>query len=295
MVAPEHDIATLGVGAGIPGVQNSANLIVDEAHTSQVGLNHLLVVPGGHDLTVIVGSELGLVMSHQLETLRQVIQIVGTTLGHDQTLEWIPVQVFLRSHPGHMGLKNSQSEKKMVAIRFQGVDPFAHRNVVGHLGGRHSGHAPTARRIDIPVCFRNRLRFFAAGGVLVEFGFVCVVEIFTYANALPALSTEVLWQSDSIGNIASPGVTPVEVELGTGARRMQSGEEGGSRGETNGRGTDRAGESDTASSKAFEIRRDRLWVTFEYAVPVVPIVNVQEKHAGAFCHTGTLCGGHLKR
>ena len=110
-----------------------------------------------------------------------------------------------------MGLKNSQSEKKMVAIRLQGLDPFAHRNVVGHLGGRHSGHTPPARRIDIPVCFRDRLRCFAAAGVLVEFGFVRVVEIFTYANALPALSAEVLWQSDSIGNIASPGVAPVEV------------------------------------------------------------------------------------
>ena len=121
------------------------------------------------------------------------------------------------------------------------------------------------------------------------------MEVLANTNALPALSAEVLWQGDGIGNIASPGVAPVEVELGTGTRRMQSGEEGGSRGETNGRGTDRAGESDTASSKTLEIRRDRLGVTLEYAVPVVPIVNVQEKHAGAFCHTGTLCAGHLKR
>jgi hypothetical protein len=79
------------------------------------------------------------------------VEIVGSSSRHDQTLKRMPVEIFMGHHPGHMGAIDSEREKKTVAIRLQGINPLAHRNVFGHLMGRHSGNATPAGGIDVPI------------------------------------------------------------------------------------------------------------------------------------------------
>ncbi len=78
-------------------------------------------------------------------------------------------------------------------------------------------------------------------------------------------------------------MNPIIVDNIAGPSRVNSGKERGPRREACRRCTDCIGKYDPAFSEQLDIRRDRLRVAFKYAVPVVPIINIQKKHTGALC------------
>jgi hypothetical protein len=90
---------------------------------------------------------LGLLMAPGIDT----VEIMDSSGRPDQSLKRMAVEIFRGHHPGRMGAIDSEREKKTVAIRLQGINPLAHRNLSGHSMGRHSGNAPPAGGIDVPI------------------------------------------------------------------------------------------------------------------------------------------------
>ena len=79
-----------------------------------------------------------------------------------------------------------------------------------------------------------------------------------------------------MGNIGAPRMNPIVVDNVAGTRRVNPRKERGPRRVACRRRTDCIGKHDPALSEPFNVRRDGLRVAFKYAVPVVPIVDVNK-------------------
>ena len=281
VVAPEDEVAVLGVRAGIPGIEQATDLFVGEGHAGEVGPDELLVVALLHEAFVVAGTELGLEMGERSKALWQIVEIVRLEFRKLDGLQRIAVEVFLGHDPGDVRPINAEGEKERVRDGFKRFDAMADRDIVRHFRDRIGGDAPVSRGVQLEADPGNLLGAAGLGKVGIELGVVPLVEVLGDPDGRPALRGEMLRQGNGVARIEAPGADAVVVDDIAGAGRMDSGEHGAARGKAGRRRADRVGEGDPALGEALDVGGDRLGVPLEDGVPVVPVVDVQEQHAGS--------------
>ena len=291
VVAPEDDDRVAGVLARVQGVQQPADVRVDEADRGQVALDRPvpLVVPQHHRVVLAVPAEVAGVRDRVhlrrefLPERRKVVPVAVQGRRQFDALERVEVEVLPGHVPGQVRLGEAASQEEGLLARLvQLADRPVHDLDIEHLGvvhvegspGRPGGLRDTFLPLaDVPGASRPRRRVVLVPGVRIA-GARSMEDLAAALRGV-AVRLQVLHQGHGVGQLLAK---PLAVAVDAGLRRQDARQQTDPGGVAERRRRVGPGERHAAARQAIDVRRARLRVAGQVADPVVQVVDGDEEN-----------------